>query len=139
MKSIFAAAVTGGLLLLAGADPGARGPGGVGSGPLAHAPSEAGQGATAPSRGEHAGAPGAATLTEVVDQYCVRCHSERRMTGNLSLESFAVEDAAAQAEVAEKVIRKPRADMMPAPGANRPAGDTRVTLVETLETTIDEA
>ncbi|MDZ7779028.1 MAG: DUF1592 domain-containing protein [Gemmatimonadota bacterium] len=78
-------------------------------------------------------------LDEVVDQYCVRCHSERRLTGNLSLEEFAVGSAVEQAEVAERVIRKLRADMMPPPGANRPAGDTLVTLVETLEQTIDEA
>ena len=27
----------------------------------------------------------AAALADVVDQYCVRCHNERRMTGNLDL------------------------------------------------------
>lgn len=78
-------------------------------------------------------------MDEVVDRYCVRCHSERRMTGNLSLESFSVTEAVAQAEVAERVIRKLRADMMPPPGANRPAGDTLVALVRTLEQTIDQA
>lgn len=76
-------------------------------------------------------------LDQVVDQYCVRCHSERRLTGNLSLEGFAVSQAVEQAEVAERVIRKLRADMMPPPGANRPAGDSLLALVETLEQTID--
>ncbi|MEX2466714.1 MAG: DUF1592 domain-containing protein, partial [Gemmatimonadota bacterium] len=78
-------------------------------------------------------------LDEVVDRYCVRCHSERRLTGNLSLEEFTVAEAVEQAEIAERVIRKLRADMMPPPGANRPAGDSLVALVETLERTIDEA
>ena len=32
-------------------------------------------------------------LTDVVQQYCVRCHNEERLTGNLSLETFAVEVA----------------------------------------------
>jgi hypothetical protein len=80
-----------------------------------------------------------AAMDEVVDRYCVRCHSERRLTGNLSLESFTVTEAVSQAEVAERVIRKLRADMMPPPGANRPAGDTLVALAETLEQTIDRA
>ncbi|MEX2473103.1 MAG: DUF1592 domain-containing protein [Gemmatimonadota bacterium] len=87
----------------------------------------------------HVSSVDVAAMDDVVDQYCVRCHSERRMTGNLSLEDFAVTEAVQQAEVAERVIRKLRADMMPPPGANRPAGDTLVALVETLERTIDEA
>ena len=81
----------------------------------------------------------AATLDEVVDQYCVRCHSERRMTGNLSLEAFDVASVEAQADVGERIIRKLRAGMMPPPGANKPAGDTLQMLVESLEGTIDDA
>lgn len=76
-------------------------------------------------------------LTDVVQQYCVRCHNEQRLTGNLSLESFAVEVADQQAETAEKMILKLRAGLMPPPGARRPEGDTLLTLVETLETVID--
>jgi hypothetical protein len=78
-------------------------------------------------------------LNEVVQATCVRCHSERRMTGNLSLEEFDVASAADQAQIAERMIRKLRAGMMPPPGARAPAGDTLAVLVETLETTIDEA
>lgn len=93
-----------------------------------------------PAGGVHASAAvSAEALDDVVDRFCVRCHSERRLTGNLSLEGFAVGEAVEQAEVAERVIRKLRADMMPPPGANRPAGDTLGILVETLERTIDEA
>ena len=78
-------------------------------------------------------------LNEVVEQTCVRCHSERRMTGNLSLEGFDVATADLQAETAERMIRKLRAGMMPPPGARAPAGDTLGVLVATLETVIDEA
>jgi hypothetical protein len=78
-------------------------------------------------------------LTEVVDQYCVRCHNERRLTGNLSLETFLVEEVAGQAEIGEKMINKLRAGMMPPPGARRPSSDTLLALVETLEGIIDEA
>ena len=76
-------------------------------------------------------------LTDVVQQYCVRCHNQERLPGNLSLETFAVEEADQQAETAEKMILKLRAGLMPPPGARRPEGDTLLTLVETLETVID--
>lgn len=80
-----------------------------------------------------------AALTGVVQEYCVRCHNDRRLRGDLSLEEFEVEDAARDAEVAERMIRKLRADMMPPPGVRRPAGDSLVALVETLEEIVDEA
>jgi hypothetical protein len=83
--------------------------------------------------------PQPATLTEVVQQYCVVCHNDQLLRGNLSLQSFDVERAAEQAETAEKMIRKLRAGMMPPPGIPRPAGDTLVALVETLESVVDGA
>jgi len=75
---------------------------------------------------------------EVIQEYCVRCHNERRLRGNLSLETF---DAAAphlNGVVAEKMIVKLRAGMMPPPGVSRPEGDTLRALVESLEARIDE-
>lgn len=80
-----------------------------------------------------------ADLADVVERYCVRCHNERRMTGNLSLEHFDPSNAAEHAAIAEKMIVKLRAEMMPPPGARRPAADTLQTLVETLESVIDRA
>jgi len=61
------------------------------------------------------------------------------MTGNVSLQDFSVEKATERAETAEKMIRKLRAGMMPPPGMPRPSGDTLLALVETLESTIEEA
>jgi hypothetical protein len=79
------------------------------------------------------------SLTAVVRQYCVVCHNDVMLTGNLSLSEFQVERAAEQPETAEKMIVKLRAGMMPAPGAPRPSPDTLLALVETLETLIDDA
>jgi len=76
---------------------------------------------------------------EVVQTVCVRCHSDDRLRGNLSLEAFDVADASGQAEVAEKMIRKLRAGMMPPPGTRSPGGDTLLALVETLEANLDAA
>ena len=79
------------------------------------------------------------SLTGVVRQYCVVCHNDVMLTGNLTLSDFAVERAPEMAETAEKMIVKLRAGMMPIPGAPRPSADTLLALVETLETLIDEA
>lgn len=76
-------------------------------------------------------------LADVVERYCVRCHNERRMTGNLTLEGFDPESADDHADIAEKMIVKLRAGMMPPPGARRPEADTLQTLVETLESVVD--
>ena len=77
--------------------------------------------------------------TEVVEQYCVRCHNDRRMTGNMSLEQFDASVPERNAELSEKMIRKLRAEMMPPPGARRPAGDTLLSLVLSLESSMDAA
>jgi hypothetical protein len=81
----------------------------------------------------------AATLTEVVRTYCVVCHNDQMMTGNVSLQNLDVERAAEQPQIAERMIRKLRAGMMPPPGAARPSPDTLLALVETLESKVDAA
>ena len=78
-------------------------------------------------------------LTEVVQRYCVVCHNDRRLAGNLLLQDFDVDKAADQAATAEGMIGKLRLGMMPPPGRSRPGGDTLLVLVETLEANIDEA
>ena len=78
-----------------------------------------------------------ADLTAVVQRYCVRCHNERLLRGNLTLEAFDVDAAHERAPTAEKMIRKLRAGMMPPPGQRRPPPDTLLALVETLETVVD--
>src|SRR5687768_5227249 len=76
-------------------------------------------------------------LTTVVGQYCVACHNDALVTGNLTLQQFDVARAADATETAERMIRKLRAGMMPPPGMPRPAGDTLVALVQALERNVD--
>ena len=82
-------------------------------------------------------------LTEMVRQTCAAsCHSDQRKLGSLSLEKFdisAVTGSAANTDVAERMINKLRAGMMPPPGRRRPGGDTLTVLASTLETLIDKA
>ncbi|MEM7415222.1 MAG: DUF1592 domain-containing protein [Gemmatimonadota bacterium] len=75
----------------------------------------------------------------VIDRYCVRCHSDARLRGNLSLEDFDAGQPELDGEVAEKIVVKLRAGMMPPPGVSRPAGDTLGLLVASLEERLDDA
>jgi hypothetical protein len=80
-----------------------------------------------------------AALTAVVKQYCQSCHNDRMRTGNLSLDGFDVGALPRRADVAEKIVTKLRAEMMPPPGMRRPKGDTLKILMDTLETRLDAA
>ena len=76
----------------------------------------------------------------LITEYCVNCHNSRQLRGNLSLEGFDVAHATEKADVAEKMIRKLRAGMMPPKNAAKQLDATgRQTLVTTLESTIDRA
>ncbi len=80
-----------------------------------------------------------ATDNEVLQRYCASCHNDRRLRGNMSLDRFDAEAATENAELAEKMVRKLRAGMMPPPGSRRPAGDTLLALVQGLEARLDAA
>ena len=136
-------AVAGGfcaLLTITGAAPEsvAAGPGpAVGLVPTARSaaatePSSAAAGAAQASQAD-------AQANRVVQGTCRACHNDRSLRGNLSLERFDVEDAAEHADVAERMVRKLRAGMMPPPGPRRPDAAALLNLVETLERRLDEA
>ncbi|HSF18771.1 MAG TPA: DUF1592 domain-containing protein [Vicinamibacteria bacterium] len=98
---------------------------------------------TTVARGEATGrsesTPPAAGLNAVIEQYCVGCHNDYTLLGNLSLEAFDVAAADQHAETAEKMIVKLRAGMMPPPDADRPGADVLLALVDTLETVVDRS
>ena len=71
-----------------------------------------------------------AEAQDVVAKTCVACHNDRARSGNLSLASFDVATAADHADVAEKMIRKLRAGLMPPPGSKRPDDRTLDGLAE---------
>ena len=136
MKVLAAAVALGGIVLVAG---GARdsGPAGYAAGmhPVA-------SGAYPAPGGAHPVLPAdldSAELEDIVERYCTRCHSERRLRGNLSLEGFDITRADENAEITERMIRKLRAGMMPPPGARRPAEDTLTAFAQYLEDVVDEA
>ena len=65
------------------------------------------------------------------------CHSERGKAGGLSLASFDAGRLLDDRELAEKVIRKLRAKMMPPAGAKRPDGPALADMATAFEARID--
>ena len=82
------------------------------------------------------GAP--AVSNEVVAEYCVRCHSERRQVGGLVLEGFDIAEAEQRRPTIEKMIRKLRAGMMPPNGQPRPEAEVIDAMATELEGAMDE-
>ncbi len=80
-----------------------------------------------------------AEANRVVQGTCRTCHNDRTLRGNLSLERFDVRDAAEHADIAERMVRKLRAGMMPPPGPRRPDAAALLNLAETLERRLDDA
>jgi hypothetical protein len=88
--------------------------------------------------------PGGAVMSaqaqnETIKRFCGNCHNDDQKRGELSLASFDAARAAENAEVAEKMVRKLRAGMMPPRTARQPDAATRMALVTALETTLDAA
>jgi cytochrome c553 len=75
----------------------------------------------------------------VIEQYCLTCHDNDKQKGDLTLEAFDPAKADQRADVAEKMVRKLRAGMMPPPGAERPTDGSLDLLAATLETKLDAA
>ncbi len=74
---------------------------------------------------------------EMIEEYCVTCHNDATLLGGMSLEAFDVEHPEGNAELAEKMIRKLRAGMMPPAGMPRPEDEAALDFVESLERGID--
>jgi mono/diheme cytochrome c family protein len=75
----------------------------------------------------------------VVKQYCVGCHNERSKAGGLVLAAFDINTVTEHAAVAEKMILKLQAGMMPPPGSRRPDEAVLTRLVNTIESRVDAA
>src|SRR5882672_5706688 len=85
----------------------------------------------------HNGTTSSESQTAVITQYCAGCHNDRTKAGQLTLAAFDVADPAHSAEVAEKMIRKLRAGLMPPPGSRRPDEAALAGLADTLSAHAD--
>ncbi|HMD33327.1 MAG TPA: DUF1587 domain-containing protein, partial [Vicinamibacterales bacterium] len=81
-----------------------------------------------------------AAQNELVAKYCGgTCHSDKMKSGQLSLAHFDAAHLTEHADVAEAMIKKLRAGMMPPPLARRPDAEEIQQLVTALETKLDAA
>ena len=79
------------------------------------------------------------TAQQVIEETCQVCHTEFILAGNMSLDSFEVASATEHPELAERMIRKLRAGLMPPAGARRPSEESLSMLAGQLENRIDQA
>src|SRR5438552_131954 len=56
----------------------------------------------------------------LIKQYCVGCHGDSAPKAGLSLTKFDLAHPEQRPEIAERLIKKLRAGMMPPPGSRRP-------------------
>ena len=75
----------------------------------------------------------------LITEYCLGCHDRGGAKGDLVLERFDPGAPDRQPAIAEKMIRKLRAGMMPPPGADRPEAARLEALVASLESSIDRS
>jgi hypothetical protein len=79
------------------------------------------------------------TETALVKQYCQVCHNDKLKSGGMTLTSLDLAHVDHNAELAEKVIRKLRAGMMPPAGARRPEAADLTKFAASLEAAVDQA
>ena len=77
------------------------------------------------------------TQRALLDKYCVTCHNARLKTADLELDELDVANLPKHAEVAERVVRKLRAGMMPPTGMPRPDDATMTSLITWMEGELD--
>lgn len=77
--------------------------------------------------------------SDLINSYCTECHNFEDWAGSLDFELLNLEDAVADAETWEKVMRKFRGNLMPPQGNPRPSEESRQAFVSWLQDTIDSA
>lgn len=78
-----------------------------------------------------------ASPDEVIQDYCVDCHNDVTKPAGLSFETFKIAATEANAAMAERMVRKLRAGMMPPPGTPPPDAASLAGLIGALETRLD--
>jgi hypothetical protein len=84
-------------------------------------------------------APSEAQHWALVDRYCVGCHNDAELAGDLAFDRVSRSNLAADAYTWETAIRKLRGHLMPPPGEPRPAQARVDALVAWLEESLDAA
>ena len=81
----------------------------------------------------------AQSMSPIIQQYCVLCHNDVILQAGMSLQHFDVDHPEINPVLAEKMILKLRAGMMPPQEAPQPDKETLQLLVKSIETKLDKA
>jgi mono/diheme cytochrome c family protein len=107
---------------------------------LAAPPAPAPRGSQAPAApSASAAASSVAAQRALLDQYCVTCHNARLKTANLLLDQLDLSRLPEHVDVAETVVRKVRAGLMPPTSARKPDPAALRSLVSWMEGELDRA
>jgi len=79
------------------------------------------------------------SMSQIIQQYCVLCHNDVILQAGMSLQHFDVDRPEMNPVIAEKMILKLRAGMMPPQEAPQPDKETLELLVKSIETKLDKA
>jgi hypothetical protein len=92
-----------------------------------------------PATTQPSAAATAADYNGLVKKYCVGCHNDRNKdrVGSLTLAAFDYGKIGEHADIAERMIRKLQASMMPPPGMPRPEPAVYAGFIKALETSVD--
>jgi len=93
--------------------------------------------ATAKPGAAHASAAGAQAQQDMIDQYCVMCHSEALKTAGVVLEGLHIDKVGDNTATWERVLRKFGSGQMPPPGLPRPDEQTSAKFTAWLENQLD--
>lgn len=77
-------------------------------------------------------------MQQVVNSYCLACHSDALATAGLSLQQIDFANPGAHSEILEAVVKKLRAHMMPPSGMPRPTFETYGIITDWLESELDQ-
>ncbi|HEV2686984.1 MAG TPA: DUF1587 domain-containing protein, partial [Bryobacteraceae bacterium] len=77
--------------------------------------------------------------TAFIGQNCAGCHNDRLKSGGMTLTKLDLAHPDQTAELAEKVVRKLHAGLMPPPGLPRPDAAALQSFIASLENEIDQA
>src|SRR5258708_23440245 len=75
----------------------------------------------------------------LVKQYCVVCHNDKLLTGNVSLQGLDFTDVAANAGTLEKVVRKVRSGEIPPVDMPHPTPAVAASFIATIVPSLDKA
>ena len=83
--------------------------------------------------------PSVESQKALVEQYCSGCHNDIELAGNMSLTQLDLEHVDQNPVLAEKIIRKLRAGLMPPAGVARPDAANLNALAAAVEAGVDRA